>query len=100
MSLGKADIQRTPRSGVVEKTASQWYEDDIKYDILDPDGWDRSVSNGVCRGAVKWYETRITFEKYKNKRDKCTVTDYMRNGHRQPFDIRMSKKPNASCIMI
>lgn len=63
-------------------TAAQWYDLDIKDDILDPDGWpreNRNVSN-------IWYNTPITFNEYMNKKRKCSIVPYNKINHRQPFD--------------
>lgn len=69
-----------------KKTASEWYAMDTDVDILDVDGWDRSVmKNGRCQGAIDWYNKPITFKEYKDRRDKCTITGYMRNNHYHPF---------------
>lgn len=72
---------------IEKKTASKWYQDDKDCDILDPDGWDRSTNrNGVCQGCIDWFTKPITFHEYNKKREKCTITSYMRNNHNQPFE--------------
>ncbi len=92
----------------IRKTASEWYREDQECDILDADGWDRSVRNIegqlICEGAVKWHTRPITFERYKQKRDKCTITGYMHKRHTEPFskdyigELKKGKK-ETGCIL-
>jgi hypothetical protein len=69
-----------------KKTAEEWYREDTKYDILDPDGWPRDDP----KVEEIWWTQPITQEEYLRRRSPCTITTFMHNEHRSPF-----KKPGT-----
>ena len=48
------------------KTSSEWIKE-VGYEVLDPDGWDRS------NFQYSWYEEEITYEEFQKRLINSTV---------------------------
>ena len=63
------------------KTSHERYLKDKEYDILDPIGW-KNLNDSINY----WYNAAIDENKYKSLRSESTVTEYMKNKHKVPFE--------------
>ena len=61
------------------KTSAQWYREDTKSDINDPDGWDRMY------GALYWFKVPILQSEYEKRKSLSTCVSFGKNQHLHPF---------------
>lgn len=55
-----------------KKTSYEWVQQ-LRFDIIDPDGWDRENFH------YSWYEEKITKDEFFNRTLRSTVNNYRRN---------------------
>ncbi len=77
------------------KTSHQWYQEDKKWDICDPDGWPRTHE-----GPISWYYVLILHDEYEARVNLSTCVSYNLYGHHAPFQIPDTPhvfKPSEFC---